>query len=178
MKKLRKFSIFTNLMSLLLYTISLFTWIFNDLANEMLINFSVITLALYLIFFIAITTMSNSKNYTKNIKRYKKLMKYIKTFINLLNLIIITISTISMFSISLKNIITIVVNSILITINVMNLSFKIFVYLIKYKLSKRFRKKSSTKKTFLGFVFQDDFTETNEEKIENNESHNSIENEK
>lgn len=156
-EKFKKIMIIKNVISLILYIISTYTWIRNNDFPKPLKYTALISMVLYIIMFFVILFFSGN-NFKKNLAQYKKQMKTMRSILKFFNLVILTVTTISLFTLTFENIVTLIINISIITINVLSFIFKLVMYRIKIKFKKLFNKndKKEEKQSFLGFILNDD----------------------
>ena len=147
-----------NIVSILLYTLSTLIWVKDETASPILKTIAFVSLGLYILMFVVIAFYSK-ENFKKNLKKYKKTVKTMKTTLKFLNLLVLVITTISVFSFSIKNLLALTFNIILLGINILSFIFKFFLFLAKRKFNKMFKKDKNEKQTFFGFLLDDDIYE-------------------
>lgn len=153
-----------NIISILLYTLSTLIWVRDETASPILKIIAFASLGMYIIMFVIIAFYSKG-NLNKNLKKYKKTVKNMRAILKFLNLLVLVITTISVFSFSIKNLLALTFNIILLGMNILSFMIKIFMYLAKRRLNKMLKIDKKEKQTFFGFLLDDEVYE-NEESTE------------
>lgn len=145
-------SITKNIITIVLYIISLVIWTANK-ANPFIKIVAIISILIYITLFFLLIFFSSSDAFSKNISLYKKRIKNINKLLKLLNLFITLISTISLFTFTTESIVAVIINTAILAINILSIIISYFLYRITIKIKNHFKSSEELPKTFIGYYF-------------------------